>query len=179
VTSQRRRTWLVAILLGSYSSNGGAATWEIWPAVATWHGGGASQRSRQWRGCGRRGTWTAAVELAGDGRALGLGPDLGPLGLIWVGQTLLLLVSRASVEAHPLAMVWVGRRIGAGVPRSGSWWRPLLGSVGLTCGCFLLVVPHCLSSGLLTCSLPCSVGHVVVVFCCDVGVRSRTPRRRS
>jgi hypothetical protein len=89
------------------------------------------------------------VELAGEGGALGLGPDLGQSGLIWVGQALLLLVSGASVEAHPLAMVWLGRRIRAGVPRSGSRRRPLLGSVGLTCGCVLLVVPHCPSPGLL------------------------------
>jgi hypothetical protein len=30
------------------------------------------------------------VELAGDSGADGLGPDLGPLGLIWVGQALLI-----------------------------------------------------------------------------------------
>jgi hypothetical protein len=30
------------------------------------------------------------VELAGDGVAAGLGPDLGSLDLIWVGQALLI-----------------------------------------------------------------------------------------
>jgi hypothetical protein len=89
------------------------------------------------------------MELADDGRALGLSPDLGPPGQIWVGQALLLLVLGASFEAHPLAMVWLGRRIRAGVPRSGSRRWPLLGSVGSPCGCVLLVVPYCLSSDLL------------------------------
>jgi hypothetical protein len=61
------------------------------------------------------------VELAGDGGVLGLGLDLGPSNLIWVGQALLLARFQGlPMEAHPLAMVWLGHRIWACGPRSGS-----------------------------------------------------------
>jgi hypothetical protein len=149
VTSHRRRSWLVAAPLGSNDSLGGAAAWEIWPAVAAWHGGGASQRSRQWSGCGRRGTWTAAGGAGRRGRGARPRHGSGPVGpdLGWPGPALACF--KGFRGSPPPAMVWLGHRIRAGVPRSGSRRRPLLGSVGLTCWCVLLVVPHCPSPGLL------------------------------
>jgi hypothetical protein len=90
VTSHRRRSWLVAAPLGGDGSPGGAAAWEIWPAVAAWHGGGASQRSRQWSGCGRSGTWMAAGGAGRRGRGARPRPGSGPVGpdLGWPGPAL-------------------------------------------------------------------------------------------
>jgi hypothetical protein len=117
------------------------------------------------------------VELAGDGGADGLGPDLGPLGLIWVGRALLIARFQGSLSPPP------GHGV-AGAPDSGSCLvlaaasRPLLGSEDWISGCVLLIyltvrglVSDTILSGLLR-------GLFLAVLCCHLGARSRTPERR-